>query len=84
VNIEDGLTLSAASVCQRETRGTTFLFRVPEDTHVLDSLLANVVKPTDELYFSFDVIGGYIAGGNFSMDGEVVVIIHPGTWGWRY
>jgi len=83
VNIEDELLLSTASVRQLETRGKVFLFRVPDDTYILGSLLDGMVKRTDELTFSFDVVGGYIAQGTFNMDGEIIVIIHPGTWGWR-
>ena len=80
VNMEGPYILSDACPQQDRTPSPAYLFKAPEDGHVLRGLLQKTIP--GELTFSFDVEDGEIMGGNFNVDGEVFAILRPGDK-WR-
>ena len=85
INIEGPYVFSAACERHSKTHSSSYLFKVPENTEALFSLVKELYTPfvKEDLIFSFDVEGGEIKEVNFNNDGEVIAIIHPGRWEWR-
>ena len=80
VNMEGPFALSTACQHQKNTRGPAYLFKAPEDSHVLRSLLQQNIE--GELTFSFDEEDGEIREGNFNVDGDIFAMLRIGDK-WR-